>query len=685
MLYSDDVIENVRMHNNIVNVVSNYVKLQKKGKYMFGLCPFHNEKTPSFSVDQEKQIFYCYSCNKGGDVFKFIMDIDNVDFTESLKKLAEQGRVELPESSDERVVERNRIRSRLIEMNTEAAKYYYSTLVSPKGKAGLEYLRRRGLSVNVIRKFGLGYAPSGWDSLFRHLIGKGFLEDELAKGGLVLTKKDGGYIDRFRERIIFPIFDIAGKVIAFGGRVLDNSLPKYVNSPETFAFSKGKGLYGLNFAKKTKEKQLILVEGYLDVITLHANGFDNAVAPLGTALTKPQGGLMKFYASDVIIAFDADTSGRAAALKAIDILKGAGFNITILTVPGGKDPDGFIRERGAQAFRKLISQSMPVVDYKVSLLRDQHLNSGQEGSAFERGYESGRSDSGREGSGREGSESEGGAYERGYDSYGREGSGLEGVAYERGYEGSGRESGAYENVPGVFGQMGSGQLSGKAKFFESVIAVLAEIESEIEREMYVKDISKQYGVSEQAIIAEINKKLGKIEEARPFGIDKRQDERKKAHTAAGAAYEEEIGHGINKDELFIVALLCVDNSLYKLVAERMPIGQYEDDKVREVARFAYDKLKTGGDLHTAEIMRFFSKAEADIYSSILLKECHCESNRKAIEQKLAVINKKKNMKKMIDLIGMRENSGITEEQREKVEAEFRVVMRELKGTGAQTG
>ncbi|MCL2165628.1 MAG: DNA primase, partial [Oscillospiraceae bacterium] len=426
MFYPDDVVENVRMHNNIVDVISGYVSLAKKGKYMFGLCPFHSEKTPSFSVDPERQMFYCYSCNKGGDVFKFVMDIENIDFSDSVKKLALTARIELPESTDRKAAERNRARARLIELNTIAARFFHDSLVSAKGTVGIEYLRNRKINSGTIKKFGLGYAPGGWDALYGFLKGKGFTDDELSKGGLALKNKNGDYYDRFRERVIFPIIDVTGNVIGFGGRVIDDSLPKYVNSPETLAFSKRKNLFGLNFAKKSKTKQIVLVEGYLDVITLHEHGIDNAVAALGTALTKSHGDLLKHYTNDIVIAFDTDAAGKAAAMKSIDILDRTGANITVLSIPEGKDPDEFINDRGAEGFRRLISSAKPVVEYKISAIRDQ---------------------------------------------------------------------------------ISDDSVNGRIKFLESVTTVLMEIDGEIEREMYVKDISRQYGVSEQAITSEIARRL----------------------------------------------------------------------------------------------------------------------------------------------------------------------------------
>jgi len=368
--FSEETIEEVRNANDIVQVVSEYVKLEKKGRNFFGLCPFHSEKTPSFSVAPGKQIYYCFGCGKGGNVVHFIMEIEKVEFVDAIRQLAERARISLSEGNDVEEIKKEKRRKGIIKLNTEAAKYFFANLQKAPNK-GMDFVKKRGLSPQIIKRFGLGYSSDEWDALYKYLIAKGFAEDDIQESGMILTNKKGGYYDRFRGRFIFPIFDVAGKVIAFGGRVLDDSMPKYMNSPEHLGFSKSRNLYGLNFAKKSGGKQLIIVEGYMDVISLHQFGITNVVASLGTALTEGQGRLLKRYCEEVVIAYDADTAGQAATMRGMDILDNIGCPLKILRVPAGKDPDEYIRAQGVESFSKLIKHADSLVDYKISSLRMQ--------------------------------------------------------------------------------------------------------------------------------------------------------------------------------------------------------------------------------------------------------------------------------------------------------------------------
>ncbi len=368
--YSDEIIEEVRINNDIVDIISEYVKLEKKGKDYFGLCPFHREKTPSFSVVPGKQIFYCFGCGKGGNVFHFIMNAENLEYIEAVRYLADRAKIQLPEGGAEDE-EKARLRQSLLKINTEAARFFYNTLESGKYSKANEYLKNRGITQNTIKKFGLGYHPEGMDVLYRYLKSKGFEDETILTSGLVLSGKKGGYYDRFRGRIIFPIFDIRGNVIAFGGRVTDSSMPKYMNSPETPIYSKGKNLFALNFAKNSGEKQLIIVEGYMDVISLHQSGIINAVASLGTALTESQGRMLKKYSEEVIISYDADTAGQSATMRGLEILNDIGCNVRVLRVPDGKDPDEYIKKKGPDSFRKLVDNASSLFEYKIASYRKE--------------------------------------------------------------------------------------------------------------------------------------------------------------------------------------------------------------------------------------------------------------------------------------------------------------------------
>jgi DNA primase len=347
--YPEEIVEEVRTANDIVDVVSEYVKLDKKGKDYFGLCPFHKEKTPSFSVAPNKQIFYCFGCGKGGNVFQFIMNAENLDYIEAVRLLADRARIQLPEGNDEEEAAKAKVRQTLMNINLQAARYFYETLRSHRGDAAREYLKKRGITENTVKKFGIGYSSEDRADLYKYLANKGFEKTDLLKSGLVLQGNSGNCHDRFYGRVMFPIFDIRGNVIAFGGRVMDNTTPKYVNSPETPVYHKGRHLYALNFAKNSGEKRLIIVEGYMDVISLHQSGIINTVASLGTALTENQGRLLRKYAEEIVISYDADTAGQSATLRGLDILGYMGSTVKVLTVPDGKDPDEFIGKNGPDA------------------------------------------------------------------------------------------------------------------------------------------------------------------------------------------------------------------------------------------------------------------------------------------------------------------------------------------------
>jgi len=369
--FPEELIEEIRLSNDIVDVVSEYVKLEKRGKYYFGLCPFHAEKTPSFTVTPSMQIFNCFGCNKGGNVIHFIMNIENLDFVEAVKYLADRAGISIPDRMGENDEKAARLRQEVMEIHKVAARYFYNNLNSPSGMKAREYLKNRGILDETIRRFGLGYSLPGYDNLYKYLLDKGYDKKDILESGLVIKTERQTYIDRFRDRVMFPILDLRGNVVGFGGRVMGSSLPKYMNSPETVIYSKGKSLYALNFARDANQGSLIVVEGYMDVISLHQNGIINSVASLGTALTENQARLMRKYAEEIIIAYDADTAGQAATLRSLDLLRKIGCTVKILEIPDGKDPDEFIRNNGADAFRELISNSMTFVEYKINLLKKE--------------------------------------------------------------------------------------------------------------------------------------------------------------------------------------------------------------------------------------------------------------------------------------------------------------------------
>lgn len=377
MYYSDEIIEEVRSRNDIVDVISSYVKLQKKGSSYFGLCPFHNEKSPSFSVSRGKQMYYCFGCGAGGNVFTFLMEYENYTFQEALKYLADKVGVELPQTEySAQAKERADLKAILLEINKIAAQYFYVQLKSSKGEAGLSYLKRRELSDDTIKAFGLGYSNKYSDDLYRYLKERGYKDEMIAKAGLISIDERHGAHDKFWNRVMFPIMDVNSRVIGFGGRVMGDAKPKYLNSPETLIFDKSRNLYGLNRARSTRKPYFLLCEGYMDVISLHQAGFTNAVASLGTALTPGHASLIKRYVKEVYLTYDSDEAGTKAALRAIPILKDVGITAKIIRMEPYKDPDEFIKNLGAEAFEERIGRARNGFMFSLEVLeRDYDMHS----------------------------------------------------------------------------------------------------------------------------------------------------------------------------------------------------------------------------------------------------------------------------------------------------------------------
>lgn len=372
MYYPEEIIEEVRMKNDIVDVISGYVKLQKKGSSYFGLCPFHNEKSPSFSVSPGKQMYYCFGCGAGGNVITFLMEYESYSFPEAVNALAERAGVALPkiEYSKEARAQAD-LKASLLEINKLAANYFYYQLKHEQGTAGYRYLTGRGLSDDTIRHFGLGFANKTSDDLYRFLKSKGYQDELLKQTGLVTVEERGAH-DKFWNRVMFPILDVNNRVIGFGGRVMGDGEPKYLNSPETKVFDKSRNLYGLNFARTSREKYILVCEGYMDVIAMHQAGFTNAVASLGTAFTGQHALLLKRYTDQVILTYDSDGAGVKAALRAIPILKEAGLSVKVLNMRPYKDPDEFMKNLGADAFRERISQAKNSFLYEIDVLKNDY-------------------------------------------------------------------------------------------------------------------------------------------------------------------------------------------------------------------------------------------------------------------------------------------------------------------------
>ena len=570
--YPEELIEEIRINNDIVDVVSEYVKLEKKGgKDYFGLCPFHKEKTPSFSVVSTKQIFYCFGCGKGGNVIHFVMHTENLDFIEAIKLLADRARIQLPEGESTEEIEKAKLKQEIIKINTEAAKFYFNYLKSSQGEIARKYLKNRNLSEQIIKKFGLGYSGEEWDSLYKHLLETGFDHNSISKSGMVLPNKNGGYYDRFRSRIIFPIFDIRGNVIAFGGRVLDSSLPKYMNSPETAVYNKGKNLYALNSAKNSGEKKLIIVEGYMDVISLHQNGIINTVASLGTALTESQGRILKKYAEEVIISYDADTAGQAATMRGLDLLSDIGCNVKVLIIPQGKDPDDFIKKNGPDEFNKLINKAMSLIEYKIKILKSQNETESTEG---------------------------------------------------------------------------------KINFLNKMADQLSKIDNSVEREMYSKKLAKDYEITEESLYSEIYRRIKPKTNCRT-SIISNNEYNKKAVKNTNQQNTSKIIH----DERMILALLCIENHVYKSVRESLHIEEFVDEDNKKAGRIIIEKLESNRGIVPGELMNILEGNISNDFAKIINEECHCDDNKKAILDKIRTIKSIKIENRKNEILDLLKNEG----------------------------
>ncbi len=384
MFYSEDIIEQVRTENDIVDVIGDYVKLQKKGSSYFGLCPFHNEKSPSFSVSPHKQMYYCFGCGEGGNVISFLLKYENYTFIEAMEVLADRAGIELPkmEYSKEAKQEKD-LKTKIIEINTEAAKYYHYLLKSERGKLAYNYLSGRKLSDETILRFGLGYSDKYSDNLYKYLKNKGYNDSELKETGLFTYDEKRGVNDKFWNRVMFPIMDANNRVIAFGGRVMGDGKPKYLNSPETKVFDKSRNLYGLNVARSSRKDYMLICEGYMDVISLHQAGFNNAVAALGTAFTSRHASLIKRYVKEVVLTFDSDEAGIKAALRAIPYLRDVGLSIKVLSMKPYKDPDEFIKAMGKEAYEERIKNATNYFIFQVAMEQKKYnMSDPQEKTAF---------------------------------------------------------------------------------------------------------------------------------------------------------------------------------------------------------------------------------------------------------------------------------------------------------------
>lgn len=549
--YSDDVIEEIISSNDIVDVVSQYVTLKRSGRNFLGLCPFHKEKTPSFSVSPDKQIFHCFGCGVGGNVIHFVSKIENLNFKESLEMLADKAGIILPTIDSGEDSKRQELKEKIYKINEAVAELYHKTLYEPIAKPAQEYVKKRKLDNKTLVNFKIGYAPNQ-NILYRFLKEKGFNEEEILTSTLV-KKYNNNYIDSFKNRLIFPILDVRNRVIAFGGRVLDNSLPKYINSPDTIVYNKGRNLYGLNVAKNSRLDKIIMVEGYMDCVSLHQRGIPNAVASLGTALTENQGRLLRKYSEKVIISYDSDGAGQAATLRGLEILKNIGCDVRILQMEGAKDPDEYVIKYGNGRFNLLVENAISLVEFKVKVLK-KNLN--------------------------------------------------------------------LENA------------NDKIKFLKETAKLLQKIDSKIEQEIYIDKISKEYGISKEAIYAEINKQTGnktgnKILEKSRSVVVKKQNK--------------EIPAVLQKREDAIIALLINgDKNVYEQIKHRILPSDLKLEVNKKIVEKVYNEYEKSGDIANNIIDLFTEDQEAvNKLTEIMADEYQQQIDKKTIDGIINIYEKEK--------------------------------------------
>ncbi|MBR4934553.1 MAG: DNA primase [Anaerotignum sp.] len=562
MRYPREVIDEVRLQNDIVEVISQYVPLKQKGNSYFGLCPFHNEKTASFSVNSEKQFYYCFGCGAAGNVFSFLMEMENIDFPEAMKKLAERAHITLPEpEKSAEVIAAEQTKQRLFDIHTAAGRYFYECLQEDQGKEARAYLAKRQMDPRMARKFGIGYSPDSYDALLKHLKEKGFSISDILKSGLVLENKDGkGYHDRFRGRLMFPIFDVQGRVVGFGGRILAKGEPKYLNSPETILFSKSRNLYGLNFAKAAKKRELILVEGYMDMLSIYQAGFRNVVASLGTAFNQEHARTLKRFADDVILLYDSDEAGTNAALRAIPVLVKNGFRVKVTQVPDGKDPDEFIKAKGAAEFSKLLINAVHYISFEIACIQRKYNLKNPEH---------------------------------------------------------------------------------RVRFATEAAETLAKLDSEIERNVYLGEVSRVTGVEEKAIRMEIDKLLRKEDEAFQKEVEKQRQQNLKGYTAEGR----KVDKGLMEAQRNLLYYASQHQGVYEILKGILEEDDFTEEIFRRTFGFIGELWQSSGHVFPADLVsRFEETKEQKTVTEIFAVQLPTENGadlEKAVNEQVRLLKRTK--------------------------------------------
>lgn len=556
MYYSDDIIEDIRSKNDIVDVISSYVKLKKQGATYFGLCPFHNEKSPSFSVTPGKQMYYCFGCGEGGNVYSFIMKYENYSFLEAVKMLAQRAGVVLPEmeySQEER--RKSDLKANLLEINKKAAMYFHHQLKSQNGEIGMRYLKKRGLTDETIVKFGLGYSNKTSDDLYRYMKSLGYNDEILKESGLFSITEKGSY-DKFWNRVMFPILDVNSRVIGFGGRVMGEGEPKYLNSPETKIFEKSRNLYGLNYARVSREDYMLVCEGYMDVIALHDAGFTNAVAALGTAFTDRHAMLIKRYVKEVVLTFDSDGAGRKAALRAIPILTKVGIAVRVLDMTPYKDPDEFIKNMGAEEYKKRIDNAMNGFIFEIKMLKENYdLNNPHE----------------------------------------------------------------------------------KAEFYNKTAEKLLEFPDELERNVYVEAVSREFMIPQESL-SKMVIKLALSYKGKPLN-DKEYDR----EDIDKVRSKKMLDDGVKQAQKMLLTWLIEDTAIYEKIKQIISQEDFIEPLYNTVANMLFEQLKEGN-INPAKILNNFTDEDehrraAELFNTSLREEMSHEEKEKALNDMVVMVKK----------------------------------------------
>ena len=574
--YSEEIINEVRQANDIVDVISQYMHLKRSGRNFFGLCPFHNEKSPSFSVSPDKQIFHCFGCNVGGNVITFVSKIEGLNFIETIQMLAERANIQLPILENNLDSQKEELKDKVYKVNEFAAEYYHQNLYKPQAKLAQEYVKRRQLTNETLKSYKIGFSGQ-FDELYKELKKQGFGEQEILESGLVNKNDRGQYIDRYRNRLMIPICDVRGRAIAFGGRVLDDSKPKYINTNENIVYSKGRHLFGLNVAKKADIKRLLVVEGYMDVISLHQRGITNVVASLGTALTEQQGWLLRKNTEQIILSFDSDEAGLNAKVRALKVLENMGCDIRILELEGAKDPDEYIIKFGNIRFKNVVEKALSVVEFNVKLLqKDLDL----------------------------------------------------------------------ENV------------NDKIKFLNEISKLIAKIDNNIEREIYIEKISKAYNISKEAIYSEVNKLTYKNVKSEKIL------EKPKAVVTHNKKEVKEVPEAIKRRENTIISIILTgDLSIFEIIKQNIGYKDFQYEINSKIVKKLYEEFEKGNSNINA-IIDSLEQEEQNQITMIMADDYEIDNFEKAIDDIIQIYKKEKLTNRKFEILELLDNTTDTNKKKE---------------------